>query len=247
MLTAEALAAEALAASSARQYLQPMKTLSRGPVRAALVLVAAIVVLAAGPWRVTAQGGAEPAVSDRGPIPAIIGMELTAAVELARQTSGDWEYDPGSRHVFAEDAEIDYPLVLSDAEWQRLLDPEAYRILRQKGTERAFSHPLNDNEQPGVYYSRATGQPLFSSSDKFDSRTGWPSFTRPINPDAIVYIEDNSLFSRRIEVVDSLSGSHLGHVFPDGPAPTYQRYCINGEALVFVPDGGEPPPIRTGS
>ncbi len=223
-----------------------MNMLSRGPVRAALILVAAVIVLAAGPWRVTAQGDAEPAAADRGSLPAILGMEIGDAVELARRTPDDWDYDPGERYVFAEDVDIDYPLVLSEAEWRRVLEPTAHSILREKGTERAFSHPLNDNVQSGVYYSRATGQALFSSSDKFDSRTGWPSFTRPINPDAIVYIEDNSLFSRRIEVVDSLSGSHLGHVFPDGPAPTYQRYCINGEALVFVPDGGEPPPIRTG-
>lgn len=223
-----------------------MKILSHGPVRAALILVAATIVLAAGPWRVTAQGDTEPAAADRGSVPAILAMEISDAVELARHTPGEWDYDPGQRYVYAEDADINYPLVLSEAEWRGLLEPAAYRILREKGTERAFSHPLNDNAQPGVYYSRATGQPLFSSSDKFDSRTGWPSYTRPINPDAIIYIEDNSLFSRRIEVVDSLSGSHLGHVFPDGPAPTHQRYCINGEALVFVPDGGEPPPIRAG-
>ncbi len=222
-----------------------MKTLLRGSVRAGLLLVSAVIVLVAGPWRLIAQGDSEPATGGSEPS-AVLGMDIADAVALAARTSGEWEYDPGSRHIFAEDARVDYPLVLPEAEWRRLLEPSAYRILREKGTERAFSHPLNGNVESGIYYSRATGQPLFSSRDKYDSGTGWPSFTRPINPDAIVYIEDNSLFARRIEVVDSLSGSHLGHVFPDGPAPTGQRYCINGEALIFVPDGGEPPAIRTG-
>jgi methionine-R-sulfoxide reductase len=102
---------------------------------------------------------------------------------------------------------------------------------------------MHASKEAGIYYSRATGQPLFSSEDKFDSRTGWPSFTKPINPDAIVYIGDTALFASRIEVVDSLSGSHLGHVFPDGPAPTGQRYCMNATSLIFVPDGEEPPPL----
>lgn len=152
----------------------------------------------------------------------------------------------GERVVHPEDADLAYPVTLSDAVWRELLEPDAYDILRQKGTEPAFSHPLNDNTQAGIYYSRATGQPLFRSEDKYDSGSGWPSFTRPTDPNAVVYIEDNSLFSRRIEVVDSLSGSHLGHVFADGPEPTGQRYCINGTALIFVPYGEDPPPVRTG-
>ncbi|MFW5789504.1 MAG: peptide-methionine (R)-S-oxide reductase MsrB, partial [Spirochaetota bacterium] len=175
----------------------------------------------------------------------VLRAELETAIELAGRTPDEWDYDPADRTIHAEDAELGYPLELPQAEWRELLDPDAYSILRQKGTEPAFTHPLNDNKEAGIYYSKATGQPLFSSDDKYDSGTGWPSFTKPINPHAIVYVEDNSLFARRIEVVDSLSGSHLGHVFSDGPEPTGQRYCINGAALVFVPDGEEPPPIRT--
>ena len=120
---------------------------------------------------------------------------------------------------------------------------QQYRVLREEGTERAFTGPLNDNKRAGTYYSAATGQPLFRSEDKYDSGTGWPSFTKPIAPDAVAYVWDGGLFYRRIEVVDSLSGSHLGHVFEDGPAPTGQRYCMTSAALIFVPDGEEPPEL----
>lgn len=175
---------------------------------------------------------------------AVLGADVEEAVALASQTPDDWDYDPQAREIHPEDAALDYPVTIPDSSWRDLLTPNEFYILRQKGTEPAFSHPLNDVKEKGIYYSAATGQPLFSSEDKYDSRSGWPSFTKPINPNAIVYLEDNSLFAQRIEVVDSLSGSHLGHVFSDGPAPTGQRYCMNGAALVFVAEGEEPPPIR---
>ena len=223
-----------------------MKRYVRGLTGATGIALVAILVLVPGSRDGFAQGEPERSRETQSvalAASAVLGSELRDAVEIAADIPGDWQYDPASRFVFRDSDRIDYPLTLSDAEWRRLLDPTAYSILRQKGTEPAFSHPLNDNPARGIYYSRATGQPLFRSEDKYDSRTGWPSFTRPVNPDAIVYREDNSLFMRRIEVVDSLSGSHLGHVFPDGPAPTFQRYCINGAALIFVPEGGDPPPI----
>lgn len=146
-------------------------------------------------------------------------------------------------HEPEDESSIDFPVSLSESQWQERLDDFEYYILREDGTERAFSNPMHDSKTPGIYYSRATGQPLFSSEDKYDSRTGWPSFTKPISPDAVAYFWDYGLFSRRIEVVDSLSGSHLGHVFRDGPQPTGQRYCMNAEALIFVPEGEEPPPM----
>lgn len=152
-------------------------------------------------------------------------------------------YDPDKRSMHSERAEIPFPVELSRQEWQKRLESAQFHVLREQGTERAFTGELNGNKRAGVYYSAATGQPLFHSDDKFDSGTGWPSFTKPIAPDAVAYRIDKSLFSRRIEVMDSLSGSHLGHVFPDGPKPTGQRYCMNSAAFVFVPEGETPPPM----
>lgn len=189
--------------------------------------------------RADARTAAEPAV--RPPIPGAGTLE--EAIAAATAVPASWDYDPRARLIFQEGAGIDYPLQVDESVWASRLDPFEYYVLREKGTERAFASEMNSYKDRGIYYSRATGQPLFSSADKYDSGSGWPSFTRPINPDAIVYVDDSSLFMRRIEVVDSLSGSHLGHVFPDGPAPTGQRYCINGASLIFVPEGQEPPPF----
>lgn len=156
-------------------------------------------------------------------------------------------YDPGERIIHDEDAEIDFPVELSEEQWRERLSPEQYHVLREDGTERAFENPLYDNEQRGIYYSAATGQPLFHSDDKYKSGTGWPSFTKPISPDAVAYMWDRGWFTRRIEVIDSLSGSHIGHVFDDGPPPTGQRYCMNSAALIFVPENGDPPRMLTRS
>lgn len=125
----------------------------------------------------------------------------------------------------------------SDAEWRQILAPEAYRVLREHGTERAGTSPLNQEKRQGVFACAGCGKTLFDSKTKFESGTGWPSFWSPIGADAVGETEDNSWFMRRTEVHCADCGGHLGHVFPDGPKPTGLRYCMNGVALRFIPEG----------
>ncbi len=122
----------------------------------------------------------------------------------------------------------------TDAEWRRMLSPAQYRILRQAGTEFPYSSPLNKEHRDGVFACAGCDLPLYASRTKFDSGTGWPSFYEPL-PGAIETTSDNSLLMSRTEVHCGRCGGHLGHVFADGPPPTGQRYCMNGDALVFRP------------
>lgn len=129
-----------------------------------------------------------------------------------------------------------FAVTKSNEEWRESLTPEQFEVLRGHGTERAWTSPLNDEKRAGVYLCAGCGQPVFASATKYESGSGWPSFYQPI-AGAVGTSEDRKLFMTRTEVHCSRCGGHLGHVFDDGPPPTGKRYCINGVALRFEPEG----------
>lgn len=127
-------------------------------------------------------------------------------------------------------------LNLSEEEWKKRLTPEEYYVLRQHGTEAPGSGCLLKTKEPGTYVCAACGNPLFPSGEKFESGTGWPSFTNPVSEEAVLNVEDNSFGMKRVEVRCARCESHLGHVFPDGPPPSGLRYCINSICMKHVPE-----------
>lgn len=129
-----------------------------------------------------------------------------------------------------------FEVTKTDAEWRKLLTKDQYQVLRKHDTERPGSSPLDGEHRPGTFHCAGCDLPLYASQAKFDSRTGWPSFTAPL-PNAIGTSVDRSLFVERTEVHCRRCGGHLGHVFDDGPPPTGKRYCMNGAALIFKPQG----------
>lgn len=132
-----------------------------------------------------------------------------------------------------DDNKKKYQVNKSEEEWKRELAPEEYHILRERGTERAFTGEFYDFKEKGVYLCAACGNDLFNSNTKFESGSGWPSFYKPVSDENVDEKQDNSFGMQRIEIVCARCGSHLGHVFPDGPQPTGLRYCINSKSLKF--------------
>ena len=164
-----------------------------------------------------------------------LGTALVLGMGFAALASGQASI-PGIKTTTQGPAVKD-KVTMTDAQWKAKLTPVQYNILREAGTEAPYASKLLDVHVPGTFVSAATGQPLFRTSDKFDSGTGWPSFVKPIAPDAVWYRVDNSLGMARIEVLSSRDNGHLGHLFNDGPANRGGlRYCMNGGALKFVPD-----------
>jgi peptide-methionine (R)-S-oxide reductase len=145
----------------------------------------------------------------------------------------------GSGAQARKQAEAKFEVEKSAAEWRKLLTPAQYRVLREHGTERSFTNPLNDEKRKGTFTCAGCDLPLYSSETKFDSGTGWPSFYQPL-PDAVGTSEDYALLMKRTEVHCRRCGGHLGHVFNDGPKPTGLRYCMNGVAMKFVPAADQP-------
>ncbi len=136
----------------------------------------------------------------------------------------------------AAETEVRYPVMKTDAQWRQQLSPNAYSVLRQEGTERPFTSPLNAEHRPGVFHCAGCNWPIYSSKNKFESGTGWPSFDRPLNAQAVLYTRDSTLGMVRTEVHCAHCGGHLGHVFDDGPVMTTgKRFCMNGVAMTFEP------------
>ena len=181
--------------------------------------------------------GAAAGVAVGATLPGILGGRLAVSDSLAVPAGAAEGAVPASIRVYSVEKGnyvMTQTVVKTKEEWKKVLTPEQHHILREKGTERAFSGKYDKNHEHGIYGCAACGLDLYRSEEKYDSGTGWPSFTAPIAPENVLTKPDNSFFSKRTEVLCPRCGGHLGHVFDDGPKPAGKRYCMNSAALQFV-------------